>query len=132
MYFYRLMNKLFLSEALLNFVVNSFKKTKNIKGNNLAYLIGFEWDFSGCVLRLFYMVEQNTYLSGYHAHFLLWSDSENKSELKQFEENSLRGKSEIQTVNTYLEPFDTKEGSVAYILKQINLNPDGFDLIWKK
>ncbi len=43
------MNKLFVSEALLNFDVSSFKKTKDIKGNYLAYLSGFEWDFFGCV-----------------------------------------------------------------------------------
>lgn len=31
-------------------------------------------------------------LNEYHANFLLWSDSENKMELKRFIENSLRGK----------------------------------------
>jgi hypothetical protein len=161
MYFYRLMNKLFVSEALLNFDVSSFKKTKDIKGNYLAYISGFEWDYFGCVryahklqmnsvkirmerlgkklatkykeneIRLFYAVEQNPDFSGYHAHFLLWSDSENKTELKRFAENSLRGKSNEQTVNTYLEPFNPEEGGVAYILKEIIWNPDGFDLIWK-
>ena len=162
MYFYRLMNKLFVSEALLNFDVSSFKKTKDIKGNYLAYLSGFEWDCFGCVryahklqmnsvkismerlgkklatkykeneIRLFYAVEQNPDFSGYHAHFLLWSDSENKTELKRFTENSLRGKSDEQTVNTYLEPFNPEEGGVVYVLKEISLNPDGFDLIWKR
>jgi len=162
MYFYRLMNKLFVSEALLNFDVSSFKKTKDIKGNYLAYLSGFEWDCFGCVryahklqlnsvkirmerlgkklatkykeneIRLFYAVEQNPDFSGYHAHFLLWSDSENKTELKRFAENSLRGKSDEQMVNTFMERFNPNEGGVAYILKEINLNPDGFDLIWKR
>ena len=161
MYFYRLMNKLFVSEALLNFDVSSFKKTKDIKGNYLAYLSGFEWDFFGCVryayklqlnsvkermerlgkklatkykgneIRLFYTVEQNPDLCGYHAHFLLWSDSDNKTELKRFAENSLRGKSDEQTVNTYIEQFNPEEGGVSYILKEISLNPDGFDLIWR-
>jgi hypothetical protein len=37
------MNKLFVSEALLNLNLDSFKKTKDIKGNYLAYLSGFEW-----------------------------------------------------------------------------------------
>ena len=160
MYVYRLMNKLFVSEALLNFDVNSFKKTKDIKGNYLAYLSGFEWDFFGCVryshklqlnsvkermerlskklatkykgkeTRLFYTVEQNTDHSGYHAHFLLWMDADDKKAIKQFTENSLRGKS--VNVNTYLERFNPDEGGVAYILKDINLNPDGYDLIWKR
>lgn len=49
----------------------------------------------------------------------LWSDSE----------NSLKGKSDEQTVNTYLEPFKPEVGGVAYILKEINLNLDGFELI---
>lgn len=43
------MNKLFVSEALLNLDVNSFKKTKDINGNYLAYLSGFEWDYFSCV-----------------------------------------------------------------------------------
>lgn len=162
MYFYRLMNKLFVSEALLNFDMNSFKKTKDIKGNYLAYLSGFEWDFFGCVryahklqlnsvkermerlgkklatkykgneIRLFYTVEQNADLSGYHAHFLLWLDADDKTAIKKFTENSLRGKNDNHTVNTYLERFNPDEGGVAYILKEINLNPDGFDLIWKR
>jgi hypothetical protein len=49
MYFYQIMNKLIVSEALFNFDMNSFKKTKDIKCNYLAYLSGFEWDFFGCV-----------------------------------------------------------------------------------
>ncbi len=155
------MNKLFVSEALLNFDVSSFKKTKDIKGNYLAYLSGFEWDFFGCVsyahklqltsvkerlerlgkklatkykgneIRLFYTVEQNPDLSGYHAHFLLWLDAEDKTAIKQFTENSLRGKSDSQMVNTFIERFNPNEGGVAYVLKEINLSPDGYDLIWK-
>lgn len=162
MYFYRLMNKLFVSEALLNFDVSSFKKTKDIKGNYLAYLSGFEWDYFGCVrysyklqlnsvkermerlgkklatkykgneVRLFYTVEQNPDLSGYHAHFLLWLDEDDKTAIKQFTENSIRGKNDNHTVNTFMERFNPNEGGVAYILKEINLNPDGFDLIWKR
>jgi len=60
----------------------------------------------------------------------LWLDAEDKTAIKQFTENSLRGKS--VNVNTYLERFNPNEGGVAYILKDINLNPDGFDLIWKR
>ncbi len=162
LYVYRLMNKLFVSEALLSLNLDSLKKTKDIKGNYLAYLSGFEWDYFGCVryahklqlnsvkermerlgktlatkykgneVRLFYTVEQNPNLSGYHAHFLLWTDAENKAELKRFAENSLRGKSNVLTVNTYIKQFYPEEGGVAYILKEISLNPDGFDLIWKR
>lgn len=161
LYVYRLMNKLFVSEALLNLNLDSFKKSKDIKGNYLAYLSGFEWDFFGCVryahklqlnsvkermerlgkkvatkykdneIRLFYTVEHNPNLSGYHAHFLLWLDADDKTAIKQFTENSLRGNSDNQTVNTFMERFNPNEGGVAYILKEINLNPDGFDLIWK-
>ena len=101
MYFYRLMNKLFVLEALFNFDVSSFKKTKDIKGNYLTYLSRFEWDYFGCVgyvhklqmksvklkmerlgkklatkykeieFRLYYAVEQNPDFTGYHAHYLL-------------------------------------------------------------
>jgi hypothetical protein len=156
------MNKLFVSEALLNLNLDSFKKTKDIKGNYLAYLSGFEWDFFGCVryaqklqlnsvkermerlgkklatkykgneVRLFYAVEQNSDLSGYHAHFLLWLDVDDKTAIIRFNENSLRGKSDNQTLNTYLERFNLDQGGVAYILKEINLNLDVFDLIWKR
>ena len=137
--------------------MDSFKKTEDIKGSYLAYLLSeFDWDFFGCVryvhklqlkerlgkklaskykgneIQLFYTVEQNPVLSGYHAHFLLWLDEEDKTAIKQFAENTLRGNSDNQTVNTYLERFNPDEGAVAYILKEINLNPDGFDLIWKR
>ena len=162
LYVYRLMNKLFVSEALLKLNLDSFKKIKDIKGNYLAYLSGFEWNYFGCVryahklqmnsikirmellgkklatkykeneIRLFYTIERKPDESGYPAHFLLWSDSEKKVELKRFAENGLRGKSDVQTVNTYLELFNPEEGGVAYILKEISLNPDGFDLIWKR
>ncbi len=77
-------------------------------------------------------MEQNPDLSSYHAHFLLWLHAEDKTSIKQFTENSLRGKNDNQTVNTFMECFKPNEGGVAYILKEINLNPDGFDLIWKK
>jgi hypothetical protein len=43
------MNKLFVSEALLNFEVTIFKKTRDINGHYSAYLSGFEWNFFGCV-----------------------------------------------------------------------------------
>lgn len=150
-----------MSEALLNLNLDSFKKSKDIKGNYLAYLSGFEWDFFGCVryahklqlnsvkdrmerlgkklatkykwneIRLFYTVEQNTDLSGYHAHFLLWLDAEDRTAIKQFTENSLRGKSDNHTVNTFMDRFNPNEGGVAYILKDINLNPDGYDLLYR-
>ena len=76
---------------------------------------------------VFFTVEQNPDLSGYHPHFLLWL-ADDKTAIKQFTENSLRGKKDNQTVNTFLEPFNPECG-VAYILKEISLNPDGFDLI---
>jgi len=88
--------------------------------------------YKGNEIRLFYTVEQNPDLSGSHAHFLLWLDADDKTAIKQFTEKSLRGKSDNQTVNTFMERFNPNEGGVAYILKEINLNPDGFDLIWKK
>jgi hypothetical protein len=88
--------------------------------------------YKGNEIRLFYTVEQNPDLSGYHAHFLLWLDVDDKTAIKQFTEKSLRGKSDNQTVNTFMERFNPNEGGVAYILKEINLNPDGFDLIWKR
>ncbi len=71
---------------------------------------------------------KNPDFSGYHANFLMWLDSENKLVLKKFAKNSLRGKSDNQTVNTFMERLNPNEGGVAYILKEINLNPDGFDL----
>jgi hypothetical protein len=64
-------------------------------------------------------VEKNPDLSGYHAHFLLCSDSENKSELKLFAENILRGKSDNQNVNTFLEPFNPDDDGAPNILKEI-------------
>jgi len=88
--------------------------------------------FKGNEIRLFYTMEKNPDLSGYHAHFLLWLDAEDKTAIKLFTENSLRGKSDKQTVNTFIECFNPDEGGVGYILKEINLNPDGFDLIWKR
>jgi hypothetical protein len=84
------------------------------------------------VRRPFANRNKNTDFSAYHANFFLWLDSENKLELKQFTENSLRGKNDNQTVNTFLERSIPDEGGLAYILKEINLNPDGFDLILKK
>jgi hypothetical protein len=90
--------------------MNSVKERMECLGKKLAA------KYNGNEIRFFNTVEHNPDKSGYHAHFLLWTDSENKSELKQFPENSLRGKSDNQTVNTFIEPF----------------NPDdGFCLIWK-
>jgi hypothetical protein len=77
-------------------------------------------------------MEKNPDYRENHPHFLLWSDSENKLESKRFAENILRSKSDNQNVNTFLEPFNPDEGDVPNILKEINLNPDGFDLIWKR
>jgi hypothetical protein len=85
--------------------------------------------YKGNEFRLFFTVEQNSDCNGYHAHFLLWTDANDKTKIKHFTENKLRGKNENQTVNTYLERFNPEEGGVAYILKEINLNPDGYDLI---
>jgi hypothetical protein len=77
-------------------------------------------------------VEKNPDLSENHAHFLLWLDADDKTAIKQFTKHNLRVKSNNQTVNTYVERFNPEKGGVAYILKEINLNPDGFDLIWKR
>lgn len=128
----------------------------------MAYLSGLEWDFFGCVqnthklqlnsvkermkpiwkkfatkylrneVRFFYTVEQNLGLSGYNIHFLLWLDSEGKTAIKHFIENNLMGKNDNQTVNTFMERFNPYAGGVAYILKEINLNPDDYNLIWKR
>lgn len=54
-------------------------------------------------IRLFYKMEQNPEQSGYHTHFLLW----------------------------FTEQFDPNEGSMTHILKEINLNPNDYCLIWK-
>ena len=83
------------------------------------------------VRRPFANHNKNPDFSAYHAHFLLWLDAEVKTVIIHFTENSLKGKSDNQTVNTFLEHFNPVEGGVTYILNEINLNADGFDLIWR-
>jgi hypothetical protein len=69
------------------------------------------------VRRPFANHNKNLNFTGYDTNFLLWLDSENKLELKQFAENNLKGKNDNQTVNTFLKRFNPDEGGVAYILK---------------
>ena len=88
--------------------------------------------YKGNEVRLFYTVKQTPDLSGYHVHFLLWLDVEDKTAITYFTKSTLRGKNDNQTVNTILERFNPDEVGVAYILKEINSNPDRFDLIWKR
>lgn len=80
---------------------------------------------------LYYSLEQNTNQSVYNAHFLYWLDAEDKTAIKQFTENSLKGKNE-NTVNTFSERFNPGEDGVDCILTEINLYSDGFDLILKR
>ena len=56
--------------------LNSVKERMERLGKKLAT------KYKGNEVRLFYTVEQNPDLSGYHAHFLLWLDEDDKTAIK--------------------------------------------------
>ena len=85
--------------------------------------------YYGKSLRMFYAIEKNPeWNSGFHFHFLLWVDSENKSDVKKFTEGHFRG-SKGTYGNTHMVTYDPSRGAAAYILKQSYLLEDSFDFI---
>jgi hypothetical protein len=159
LYFYRVLNKLWVTEALLHLNSASMSKLAKIEGTWAKYMQGFEWDFFGTVsfknkysqntvrsiaetyvkrlttkyygkgLRIFYAIEKNPeWNSGFHFHFLLWLDSENKPEVKKFTEGHFRG-SKGTYGNTQMVTYDPSLGASAYMLKQSHLLEDSIDII---
>ena len=85
--------------------------------------------YYGKGLRMFYAIEKNPeWNSGFHFHFLLWVDSEDKSEVKKFTEAHFRG-SKGTYGNTHMVKYDPNLGAASYILKQSHLLEDSFDFI---
>jgi len=159
LYFYRILNKLWVTDALLHLNSSSMSKLSKIEGSWAKYLQGFEWDFFGTIsfknkysqntvrtiaeafakrlttkyfgkgLRMFYAIEKNPeWNSGFHFHFLLWVDTEDKSEVKKFTEAHFRG-SKGTYGNTHMVKYDPNLGAASYILKQSHLLEDSFDFI---
>jgi hypothetical protein len=157
LYFYRIQNKLWVTDAIFQLKSQSMSKLSKVEGTLAKYLQGFEWDFFGTVrfqskfsqdtvrsiaevfakrlttkyygkgLRLFYAIEKNPeWNSGFHFHFLLWVDSDNKSEVKKFTEGHFRG-SKGTYGNTHMVTYNPSLGAAAYILKQLHLLPDAYD-----
>lgn len=160
-FFIKINNKIYVNPSIAMLSDENFSKMNTLKGNWEAFLRGHEWDYFGCVnfewclqqstvkermntffdklskkyktaaIRLFYVCEKNPDRDGYHTHFLLWTDIANKAEVKKFTENHFRGNGAKQFANTKIEKYEPNEGGVGYCLKQMHLNPDGYDYLYK-
>lgn len=88
--------------------------------------------FKGKGIRLFYSLENAlNKLDGYHIHFIIWVNHENKSDIKKFTESHFRGKSNKEYANTLMMKYDPNKGGIAYILKEINTHEDSTDFLKK-
>jgi hypothetical protein len=88
--------------------------------------------FKNIEIRLFFVTETNPDLTGYHAHFLFWTDSPLKTEIRSCIENYLRGRKDVDKANTRIEKYIMNGGAIQYMLKETTKNKDGYDFLWNK
>ncbi len=104
LYFFKLINRYYLTNNILHLNVKAISKLNTLKGNWAIFLQAFDWDWYGTVrfyssysletvrkransffsklaakfhgtpLRMFYAIQQNPGEDGFHFHFLLWVD----------------------------------------------------------
>lgn len=87
--------------------------------------------FKGKGIRLFYTLENGLNPEdGFHFHFLLWVDVENKSDVKRFTEGHFRGKGN-KFANTHMVEYDPSQGVIFYMLKEQHKHENGVDFLVK-
>lgn len=84
----------------------------------------------GIELRMFYVIEENPNRGGYHAHFILkiGDDSMIEKTLK-ISEKHFDGKGKKKYADLKMDPFISGKGGIEYILKDIDVVKDGYDLL---
>jgi hypothetical protein len=87
--------------------------------------------YKGKGIRLFYAMENDHNPdNGFHFHFLLWIDAQNKDGIKRFTEGHFRGKGN-KHANTHMVEFDPTQGAIFYILKEQHAHENGVDFLTK-
>lgn len=152
--------KIFVTKSIELLGDPNFARKVKVKGDMVPFLTKYDWDFWGTVryenkyqmltvakkiedmyrfilkknknteLRLFYVTEENPDLTGFHSHFILWTNNKNKSGIKSLTENYLRGRKDV--ANTLIENYADDGGAIPYMLKQTTRFKDGYNLLWNK
>jgi hypothetical protein len=85
-------------------------------------------------ITIWYNVEQNPDLSGYHAHFVIKTSYNNHEAIQKWLKHYLGKFETSKTENTidssvHIDRFHVNDEWLAYITKQIDTIPDGYDLL---
>lgn len=84
--------------------------------------------FPAYAFRMLFASEQNSTNIGYHNHFVIYStDGHHDSKVKEYVDSYFRAKG-IGAL-TKVERYDPAKNGVNYILKDIALVPDGWDIL---
>lgn len=80
-------------------------------------------------ITLFFATEINSDRSGFHVHFLIdYNNAVSGKKIKSFCATYFKKRSKRIAADLLIEEFDRGKGGINYILKQINLFPDGYDI----
>ncbi len=85
-------------------------------------------------ITIWYNVEQNPDLSGYHAHFVLKTNYKNNDAIQKWLKHYLGKFETSHTENTidssvHIDRFQVNDTWLEYITKQMDEMPDGYDLL---
>ena len=160
-FFFKINNKIYVSPAIAMLANENYSKIDTINGSYEKYLRSFEWDYFCCIafewelsqktvkarmerffdklgkkyktaaIRLFYACEANKSRGGYHVHFVLWIDVADKLAIRSFIKRHFEGTGGKASANTDVQEYDMMKGGIGYLLKQMAVNPDGYDFLTK-
>ena len=86
--------------------------------------------FSRTNISFFFVTERNSSRDGMHSHFLLSIGEEYpQANVQDFIEKHFKGYGEEQYANVLVEEFDQCKDGIGYLLKELKLQPDGYDLL---
>jgi len=81
-------------------------------------------------LTFFFVTERNSARNGMHSHFLLSMGEEySKAKVQDFIEKHFKGYGEEQYADVLIEEFDKSKDGIGYLLKELKLQPDGYDFL---
>ena len=153
----RVFNKKFISPNLKVSDVLNFSATETLQGNWENFLRTFDWHYFATVryskknsllsarkhmetffnvlsliypqnkLRMFFTTESNDE-GGFHNHFILWTDIKSAKSVTGTFEKHFRGKGSVSFANTKINKYDPNQGGIGYILKELQIRKDGYDL----
>jgi hypothetical protein len=94
------------------------------------YFESMKKKFPNIKFTFFFATELNSFRDGYHLHYLLDFDNENDFKRILFaSESFFKRKRKKLAANTLIEKFDKEKDGISYILKQIKMLPDGYDVM---